>query len=34
MSKILFITPMWYEEATPYDAKVCNYLVDLQIVKK
>lgn len=28
MSKILFITPMWHEEATPYDAKVCNYFVD------
>lgn len=28
MSKILFITPMWHEEATPHDAKVCNYFVD------
>lgn len=28
MAKILFITPMWYEEATPTDAKVCNYFVD------
>lgn len=28
MSKILFITPMWYEEVTPHDAKVCNYFVD------
>lgn len=28
MAKILFITPMWYEEATPHDAKVCNYFVD------
>lgn len=28
MSKILFITPMWNEEATPHDAKVCNYFVD------
>lgn len=28
MSKILFITPMWYEEATPHDAKVCNFFVD------
>lgn len=23
MSKILFITPMWYEEVTPHDVKVC-----------
>ena len=28
MAKILFITPMWHEEATPHDAKVCNYFVD------
>lgn len=28
MSKILFITPMWYEEAFPKDPKVCNYFVD------
>lgn len=28
MSNILFITPMWHEEATPHDAKVCNYFVD------
>lgn len=28
MAKILFITPMWYEEATPHDAKVCNFFVD------
>lgn len=28
MTKILFVTPMWYEEATPHDAKVCNYFVD------
>ena len=28
MAKILFITPMWHEEVTPYDAKVCNYFVD------
>lgn len=28
MEKILFITPMWHEEATPHDAKVCNYFVD------
>ena len=28
MSKILFITPMWHEEATSHDAKVCNYFVD------
>lgn len=28
MSKILFITPMLNEWATPHDAKVCNYFVD------
>lgn len=28
MSKILYITPMWYEEETPNDAKVCNFFVD------
>ena len=28
MAKILFITPMWHEEATPHDAKVNNYFVD------
>ena len=28
MSKILYITPMWYEEDTPNDAKVCNFFVD------
>ena len=28
MAKILFITPMWYEEETPNDAKVCNFFVD------
>lgn len=28
MSKILFLTPMWHEEATPHDPKVCNYFVD------
>lgn len=28
MAKILFITPMWYEDATPTDPKVCNFFVD------
>ena len=28
MARILFITPMWYEDATPTDAKVCNFFVD------
>ena len=28
MAKILFITPMWHEKATPTDPKVCNYFVD------
>ena len=28
MAKILFITPMWHEKATPTDPKVCNFFVD------
>lgn len=28
MAKILFITPMWYEEITPRAAKVCNFFVE------
>lgn len=28
MAKILFITPMWYEDATHTDPKVCNFFVD------
>lgn len=28
MAKILFITPMWHEEVTPSDSKVCNFFVD------
>lgn len=28
MAKILFITPMWHEKATPSDPKVCNFFVD------
>ena len=28
MAKILFITPMWSDESTPRDAKVCNYFVE------
>ena len=28
MAKILFITPMWYNESTPRAPKVCNNFVE------